>query len=109
MRTLILTIAAIFTFGFTNAQSVQDTSKTKVIYPIGQVADSSFIEALIVEDLNKPLMAKKYCIITEYWLFDKETGKQPEPFKQKVVDMTGAVISNFRDNVIWSKQLPKRK
>lgn len=110
MRTLILTIAAIFTFGFVNAQAVQDTTKkeTKVIYPIAQVADTTLVQAVVVTDLNKPLVAKEYYVITEYWLFAKDTKKSPEAFKQRVVErLTGFVVPDFINNRVWAKEVPQ--
>lgn len=111
MRTFILTIAAIFTFSFANAQVVQDTTKkqiTKVIYPIAQVADTALVQALVVTEMNKPLIAKEYYVITEYWLFAKDTGKNPEAFKQRVVEkLTGILVPDFINNKVWVKEVPR--
>lgn len=112
MRTLILTIVAIFTFGFTNAQvALQDTTKKetiKVIYPVAQVADTALLQALVVTELNKPLIAKEYYVITEYWLFAKDTKKAPEAFKQRVVEkLTGILVSDFINNKVWVKEVPR--
>lgn len=106
MKHLILLLITLFSF---NVNAQQDSAKTKVIYPVGQASDTVNIQAIIVEQLNKPLVAKEYLVITEYFIFDKSTGKNPEPFKQRVIEkLTGIIVNNFAENRVWSKTIPKK-
>jgi len=106
MKLIISIFITLFSLVSLNAQ--QDSATTKVIYPVGQVADTSKIQSLIVTDLNKPLVAKEYYVITEYWIFANDTKKTPEPFKQRVIDIsTGALLNNFKENIVWSKPVKR--
>lgn len=110
MRTLLLIIAAIFTFGILSAQSVQqDTSAketVKLIYPIDQVSDTVLIQAVLFTKINESLVAKEYYIITEYWKFDPSTKKEPQPYKQRVIEkITGTLVEKFKENMVWGKKV----
>lgn len=90
-----------------SAQVTDSLSKQKVIYPIGQVSDTIKIWAAIAQ-LNEPVVVKEYLAITDYYVFDNGTNKQPQPFKQKIVSVIGGVIiERFNELLIWSNVIKK--
>lgn len=104
-------IISLFTFLLFSitTYSQQDSTKPNIIYPVGTASDTVNIQAVVVTETNKVLVAKEYYVITDYFIFAKETGKNPEPFKQRVIEkLTGVIVNNFAENRLWSKVINKK-
>ena len=108
MKKILLILISLFAFNFANAQAKQDTTKPveKVIFPIGEVSDTLFVEAVLAV-LNQPLMCKEYRVINSYYVFAQETKRPPQIFRQRAIDSSGKEIENFQQRTIWANQKKK--
>lgn len=103
MKNLIRTLIVFF---ITSGVLYSQQDSTKVVYPVGTASDTINIQAILAYE-NQDLKVEDYYIVTNYFLFSKDSKKGPEPYKQQVFNSNWVVINDFRERKVW--MMVKRK